>query len=100
MPTRSDRCRSVLLLSYFGETSEANCGHCDNCEAGAEEPTANAESTYELQSRVSHPEFGEGVVTDVEDDRLTVLFDDVGYRTLSSRLVEEQGLLCPAAEAV
>jgi ATP-dependent DNA helicase RecQ len=43
---------------------------------------------------VHHDEFGDGVVTDVEDDRLTVLFDDVGYRTLSLDLAET-GLLEP-----
>jgi ATP-dependent DNA helicase RecQ len=48
---------------------------------------------YPLQARVHHVEFGPGVVTDLEDDRLTVLFEEVGYRTLSLPLIEEQGLL-------
>lgn len=42
---------------------------------------------------VTHAEFGTGVVTNVEEDRRTVLFDDIGYRTRSLRLVEDQGLL-------
>jgi ATP-dependent DNA helicase RecQ len=42
---------------------------------------------------VRHDEFGAGVVTDLEEDRITVLFDDVGYKTLSLELVQEQGLL-------
>jgi ATP-dependent DNA helicase RecQ len=42
---------------------------------------------------VSHPDFGPGQVTDVEADRITVLFEHVGYRTLSVRVIEEQGLL-------
>jgi ATP-dependent DNA helicase RecQ len=44
---------------------------------------------------VRHEEFGPGVVTDLEEDRLTVLFDDVGYRTLSLEVVAEQELLVP-----
>ena len=46
-----------------------------------------------MQDAVRHPEFGHGTVTDMEDDRVTVLFEDVGYRTLSRGLVEERGLL-------
>jgi hypothetical protein len=32
-------------------------------------------------------------VTDIADDRITVLFEDAGYRTLSLDLVEDRGLL-------
>ena len=60
-----------------------------------EEPPAD--SPYELQQRVVHPEFGAGVVSDLEADRLTVLFDDVGYRTLALALVEQERLLEPVA---
>ena len=28
---RNDKCRSRLLLEYFGETNAPNCGHCDYC---------------------------------------------------------------------
>lgn len=28
---RSDRCRSLMLLEYFGETDACPCGHCDVC---------------------------------------------------------------------
>ena len=54
---------------------------------------ARADEPFPLQSDVRHDEFGDGVVTDLEDDRLTVLFQDVGYRTLSREVVAEQGLL-------
>lgn len=43
--------------------------------------------------RVHHAEWGHGVVMSIEQDRLTVLFDEVGYRTLSLRAVQERGLL-------
>ncbi len=50
---------------------------------------------FRLQSHVRHEEFGQGTVTDLEEDRITILFEDVGYRTLSLRLVEEHNLLQP-----
>ena len=90
----TDRCRAEFLLGYFGERVSGLCGHCDNCLAGvAPEPSSDEDSAFPLHSRVGHEEFGEGIVTDLEEDRLTVLFDDVGYRTLSLKLVEDQGLL-------
>jgi ATP-dependent DNA helicase RecQ len=90
----TDRCRTDYLLSYFGEAVTALCGICDNCVAGiAEQPAPDDDGPFPLRSQVRHAEFGEGVVTDLEDDRITVIFEDVGYRTLSLELVEEQGLL-------
>ena len=29
--TAQDKCRSRMLLRYFGEKNEHNCGHCDIC---------------------------------------------------------------------
>ena len=49
-----------------------------------------------MEQPVRHPAFGAGVVMGVEGDELTVLFDDVGYRTLSLPTVVEQELLEPA----
>ncbi|GAA1143987.1 RecQ family ATP-dependent DNA helicase [Nocardioides aquiterrae] len=87
------RCRAEFLVGYFGERLERRCGACDTCRAGtAADPVDSAGAPYVVQGRVRHQEFGPGVVTDVEEDRLTVLFDQVGYRTLSLELVED-GLL-------
>ena len=84
-------------MGYFGEQVEELCGVCDTCEAGVAEPLATArDGRFSVQARVEHDEFGVGTVTDVEEDRITVLFEDVGYRTLSLELVEEQDLLVPA----
>jgi ATP-dependent DNA helicase RecQ len=95
----TDRCRTEFLVGYFGEPLGERCGVCDNCRAGtAPEPSGDEEAPYAVQSRVRHEEFGPGIVTDVEADRLTVLFDDVGYRTLSLELVADHGLLTPAEE--
>ena len=86
-------CRRRYLLGYFGEELGAPCGHCDTCEAGtaAAEPPRAGE--FRAESVVRHAEWGRGVVMTVEEDKLTVLFDDVGYRTLSLPVVREQELL-------
>ena len=93
----TDRCRSAFLVGYFGEQLDEVCGICDTCEAGLAEPLVTARGgRFAVQARVEHEEFGMGTVTDVEEDRITVLFEDVGYRTLSLEVVEEQDLLVPA----
>jgi ATP-dependent DNA helicase RecQ len=91
----TDRCRSDFMLGYFGEAITERCGICDNCIAGTAQELAapDSEESYPLQSQVRHGEFGAGIVTDVEEDRVTVLFEDVGYRTLSRQVVEDQELL-------
>ncbi|HEU4567817.1 MAG TPA: RecQ family ATP-dependent DNA helicase, partial [Marmoricola sp.] len=90
----TQRCRMEFLVGYFGEPVAQRCGVCDNCAAEvAPDPMDEQDAPYPVQSRVAHAEFGEGVVTDVEEDRLTVLFDDVGYRTLSLELVVAEHLL-------
>jgi ATP-dependent DNA helicase RecQ len=90
-------CRRQFLLAYFGEAYDEQCGNCDTCEAGtaSEQPDA-ADSPYPLQSKVRHSSWGEGVVMSYEGDRIVVLFEDVGYRTLSLATVLSRGLLTPA----
>jgi ATP-dependent DNA helicase RecQ len=46
-----------------------------------------------VQEQVAHDEFGSGTVMDVTDDVVTVLFDDVGYRSLHVPTVLEKDLL-------
>ena len=75
-------CRRQLLLGYFGEQLDEPCGSCDTCEQG----TARAQhedGPFRTSADVRHAQFGHGVVMSVEDDRLTVLFDEVGYKTLA-----------------
>ena len=55
---------------------------------------AGGELGYPVDTAVSLREWGDGTVMRLESDRVTVLFDDVGYRTLSLRaLVDDAGLL-------
>ncbi|MEU7653015.1 RecQ family ATP-dependent DNA helicase [Micromonospora taraxaci] len=89
----TNACRGQTLLAYFGEQMTDVCGHCDNCHNGTSVADQGAVGPFPVHSRVRHPEWGQGLVLSYEDDKMTVLFDEVGYKTLSVRVVSEQGLL-------
>jgi ATP-dependent DNA helicase RecQ len=84
-------CRREFILSYFGEEYEGPCGNCDNCDAGLTDSAADG--PFAVGARVEHPEWGEGAVQRYDRDQMTVLFDSVGYKTLSVQLVVDGGLL-------
>ncbi len=88
-------CRRRFLLSYFGEHYDHNCGFCDTCESGsaAKRPIEAEDGHYPQGSRVNHRAWGGGQVVRVEGDNVTVLFDDVGYKTLSAELSTAGDLL-------
>jgi ATP-dependent DNA helicase RecQ len=89
-------CRRQFLLGYFGEQLDQPCGNCDNCSAGtaqAHPAAGDPASPFPVETPVEHSEWGPGVVMRVEDDRLVVLFDEVGYKTLGLAAVTENGLL-------
>ncbi|HZG90747.1 MAG TPA: DUF3553 domain-containing protein, partial [Pseudonocardia sp.] len=91
-------CRRRFLLGYFGDQLPAPCGHCDNCDAGtARELDLDDDAEFPVNSSVRHVEWGDGVVVSLDEDRLTVLFAEVGYKVLSADAVRERGLLQPAA---
>jgi ATP-dependent DNA helicase RecQ len=87
-----DGCRRQFILSYFGEEFEGPCGNCDNCDAGLSDASA-ADGPFAVGARVEHAEWGEGAVQRYDGDQMTVLFDSVGYKTLSVALVVEGSLL-------
>jgi ATP-dependent DNA helicase RecQ len=89
----TEGCRRQFLLGYFGEDLPAPCGFCDTCQAGTAGEESTGESGFPVRSRVRHPEWGEGLVMREEEDRLTVLFDEEGYRTLSLQAIRDHGLL-------
>ncbi|WP_299531718.1 RecQ family ATP-dependent DNA helicase [uncultured Streptomyces sp.] len=113
-------CRRRFLLGYFGQQAEdeGSCGSCDRCEAaeltrdGAakaavevlagtggpvapqDEPGADAAAhPFQPGARVRHGQWGDGSVMSQDGRRLTVLFETVGYRTLSLDVVERNGVL-------
>jgi ATP-dependent DNA helicase RecQ len=65
--------------------------------AGRDGEAARARAPrFAAGDRVAHREWGEGSVGEVEGDRITVVFDTVGYRTPELALVRAHGLLTAA----
>ncbi len=101
----SGRCRGRALLAYFGEEVDHDCGHCDNCAAGTSSSLRTPEKTvtpaqrkvgdepFPVSSAVRHSEWGAGTVMSYEHDRMVVLFEEVGYKTLSVPIVRKGKLL-------
>jgi ATP-dependent DNA helicase RecQ len=88
-------CRRAFLLGYFGEPFDPPCGNCDNCDAGHGVPDAftDEDAPYATGERVHHPEFGDGTIQSIENGIVTVVFDRVGYKTLSEEIIVRRGLL-------
>ncbi len=81
------QCRRQVLLGYFGESLNQPCRNCDTCARGTANGRSPEDGPLRPGAEASHEQWGHGVVMSVEDDRITVLFDDVGYRTLSKESV-------------
>jgi len=114
-------CRGQALLTYFGDRITGPCGHCDNCTRSAigdpeddaiadsqtvssavQVPTqpsprsaadAMRDEPYPLHSTVRHKAWGSGTVLGYTDDKMTVLFETVGYKTLSVASIRKGNLL-------
>jgi ATP-dependent DNA helicase RecQ len=103
---RTAKCRTRLILAYFGEEHDEDwvCGHCDNCvaprvegmtaaaEAPAiamrDDPAATGSSSMDVTAsvgvgdEVTHGTFGEGLVLAVAGDKAEVDFEGHGTRMI------------------
>jgi ATP-dependent DNA helicase RecQ len=90
------RCRRRRLLGYFGEELPGPCGNCDTCDSGSareQVPADPSDHEFEVDAPVRHEQWGPGTVMQREADRVTVLFEQAGYRTLSLEAVREGNIL-------
>jgi ATP-dependent DNA helicase RecQ len=95
------RCRRQFLLGYFGEELPKPCGNCDTCSSGSAarwmgEHAGAGEEPFPPAARVRHESWGRGVVMHADGDRLTIFFDDEGYKVLSLDAIQEGSLLALA----
>lgn len=92
------RCRRIALLDYFGVEAADACGACDRCDAAAAgeaaTPVSRADHDGALQpdDAVEHAEWGAGTVVSVEDDRMTVFFEQQGYKVVAREALD-RGIL-------
>lgn len=97
-------CRRQFLLGYFGEHLAEPCGRCDTCESGsAQEHLETRQGTepseesagFDAQTRVQHVDWGPGTIMSSEADRITVFFEQEGYKVLTRAALEEVLLATP-----
>jgi ATP-dependent DNA helicase RecQ len=82
-------CRRRYLLDYLGEDAEP-CGRCDNCASGLPEHDARP---FPPKTRIVHRKLGKGVVLNASGDRVRILFDAAGEKTLDMAFITEHRLL-------
>lgn len=87
-------CRRRILLELLGEDRTERCDTCDNCDAGTSTDVHDA--SFHPGQSVHHAQWGAGTVAVVEQDTVTVLFEERGYVTLDVQLVADSGLLTAA----
>ncbi|HEY7176437.1 MAG TPA: RecQ family ATP-dependent DNA helicase [Micromonosporaceae bacterium] len=98
------QCRRAELLAYFGEQISTPCGNCDNdrqhhratrTEEHRPPPSHAADNGAEHRralpmagTTVQHQLWGHGTVLSADDHELVVAFESVGYRHLTTAVLD------------
>jgi ATP-dependent DNA helicase RecQ len=93
-------CRREYLLQYFGDEVSPHCDNCDICQSGKKEVKPAPAQTpvngsFDPKTRVIHKAWGKGVIEAYQGDKVTVLFDEIGRKTLSVDTIRQNDLLNP-----
>lgn len=80
------RCRSQLLLDYFGETGSSPCGHCDVC---TQQRHARPEGDEHLQKQIM-ARLADGAWHHPDDLRLAGIATSRTQRAVSALVAEER----------
>jgi ATP-dependent DNA helicase RecQ len=92
-------CRREYILNYFGETFDAESCLCDNHCRGLvprNGPSASGTlSEFAVGQPVNHSVLGNGIVEHVEEDSITVLFDESAYKRLDADFARDEHVLRP-----
>jgi ATP-dependent DNA helicase RecQ len=93
-------CRRRFLVNYFGENYPSQtCARCDNDlshqprEAAPASVLDQPSKGLTVTERVRHASWGDGQITRVEGDLVTVLFGTVGYKTFDGAMVRKRDIL-------
>ncbi len=86
-PTASSTGRSRVAPTQRGNTTSTHDG------APAVNAAGSDAEPYPLHATVRHKAWGSGTVLGYESDKMTVLFDSVGYKTLAVSVVRKGNLL-------
>ncbi len=93
------RCRRAAILDYFGQDFSPPCGNCDNCKTGRSvevaekrQEQANA-APFPVGETVKHKSLGVGQVQRYEGQKVVVLFETAGLKSIVTQYAIEHGLM-------